>query len=87
MTDNIFPDQNQGDAGSAATSHVYQIARMVGSSETSIQDAIEVAVARAASTLRQMRWFKVVDTTGHIADGRVHHYQVTLDIGFTLEQP
>ena len=50
-----------------------------------IEDAIQNAVGRAASTLRQVGWFEVVETRGHIEDGRVAHYQVTLKIGFTLD--
>ena len=66
--------------------HVYKIVELVGSSETSIDDAIRVAVARAGETLRHLRWFEVVDTRGHIEDGRIRHFQVTLKVGFTLDQ-
>ena len=65
--------------------HVYKVVELVGSSPTGIEDAIKSAVARAGSTLRDMRWFEVVETRGHIEDGEVHHYQVTLKVGFTLE--
>ncbi len=65
--------------------HVYKVVELVGSSPTSIEDAIKSAVARAGSTLRNMRWFEVVETRGHIENGEVHHYQVTLKVGFTLE--
>lgn len=65
--------------------HVYKVIELVGSSETSIEDAIQTAVARASSTLKHLRWFEVVETRGHIEDGRVRHYQVTLKVGFTLE--
>jgi flavin-binding protein dodecin len=64
--------------------NVYKIIEIVGSSPTSIEDAIEGAVARAASTLRDIRWFEVKETRGHVEDGKVAHYQVTLRIGFTL---
>ncbi len=64
---------------------VYKVVELVGSSPTSIEDAIKSAVARAGSTLRNMRWFEVVETRGHIENGEVHHYQVTLKVGFTLE--
>ncbi len=64
--------------------HVYKIIEVVGSSPTGIEDAIEKAVARAASTIRDIRWFEVKETRGHVEDGRVAHYQVTLRIGFTL---
>ena len=65
--------------------HVYKIVEIVGSSATSIEDAIQTAVTRASATLREIRWFEVVNTRGHVEDGRVGHYQVTLRIGFTLE--
>lgn len=65
--------------------HIYKIIELVGSSETSIEDAIQNAVARASATVKHIRWFEVVQTRGHIEDGRVRHYQVTLKLGFTLE--
>ncbi|MCJ9703409.1 MULTISPECIES: dodecin [unclassified Bradyrhizobium] len=65
--------------------HVYKILELVGSSETSIEDAIKNAVSRAGKTVREMKWFEVVQTRGHIENGTVRHYQVTLRVGFTLE--
>ena len=65
--------------------HVYKIVEIVGSSATSIEDAIQTAISRASKTLREIRWFEVANTRGHVEDGRVAHYQVTLRIGFTLE--
>lgn len=65
--------------------HIYKVVELVGSSEKSIEDAIEAAVARASKTLKNIGWFEVVQTRGHIEGGRVKHYQVTLKIGFTLE--
>ena len=65
--------------------HVYKIIEIVGSSETSIEDAIGTAIAQAGKTVRNMDWFEVVDTRGHIKNGKIGHYQVTLKIGFTLE--
>jgi len=67
------------------TDHVYRIIEVAGSSEKSIEDAIQKAVGRAARTLRQVGWFEVVQTRGHVEDGKVAHYQVTLKIGFTLD--
>ena len=64
--------------------HIYRIIQIVGSSDKSVDDAIQRAVARASQTLRNLRWFEVVETRGHIEDGRVQHYQVTLKIGFTI---
>jgi dodecin len=65
--------------------HVYRVIQIVGSSEKSIDDAIQQAVARASKTLRELRWFEIVETRGHIDNGRIHHYQVTLKVGFTLD--
>jgi flavin-binding protein dodecin len=65
--------------------HIYKTIELVGSSADSVEDAIRKAVAKAAETVRNLRWFQVVDTRGHIEEGRVAHWQVTLKIGFTLE--
>jgi dodecin len=65
--------------------HVYRVIQIVGSSENSIDAAIRVAVARASKTLQGLRWFEVVETRGHIDNGKVEHFQVTLKVGFTLE--
>jgi dodecin len=65
--------------------HIYKTVELVGSSGDSVEDAIRKAVAKAAETVRNLRWFQVVDTRGHIEEGRVAHWQVTLKIGFTLE--
>ena len=67
--------------------HVYRVIEIVGTSENSIEEAISSAVARAEKTLRHLRWFEVVRTSGHIANGVVEHYQVTLKVGFTMEGP
>jgi dodecin len=68
----------------AMDDHIYRIIQIVGSSDKSVDDAIQRAVARASQTLRNLRWFEVVETRGHIEDGKVQHYQVTLKIGFTI---
>jgi hypothetical protein len=65
--------------------HIYRVIELVGTSEESIEDAVTSAIARASSTLRNLRWFEVVRTSGHITDGMVRHYQVTLKVGFTME--
>ena len=65
--------------------HVYKIRELVGSSEKSIDDAIANAITRASKTIRDMKWFEVVQTRGHIENGAVGHYQVHLRVGFTLE--
>jgi flavin-binding protein dodecin len=68
------------------TDHVYKITELAGSSEKSIEGAIENAISRASATLRNLRWFEVTQIRGHIADNGVHHYQVTLKVGFTLQE-
>jgi flavin-binding protein dodecin len=65
--------------------HVYRVIQIVGSSDESIDDAIRRAVTRASRTLRQLRWFEVIETRGHIEDGAVSHFQVTLKVGFTID--
>jgi dodecin len=65
--------------------HVYRIIQVAGSSKKSIEDAIQTAVGRASRTLRQLGWFEVVETRGHVEAGKVAHYQVTLKVGFTLD--
>lgn len=65
--------------------HVYKTIEIIGSSTKSIDDAIRGAISKAGETVRNMSWFEVVETRGHIVDGEVGHFQVTLKIGFTLE--
>ena len=65
--------------------HTYRLIEVVGSSPTGIDDAIKEAIADAAKTIRHIRWFQVVETRGHVEDGKVAHFQVTLKIGFTLD--
>ncbi len=65
--------------------HVYKVIELAGSSEVSIEDAIQTAIARAAQTLKHLRWFEVLQTRGHLDDGKVRHFQVVLKVGFTLE--
>jgi hypothetical protein len=65
--------------------HIYRVIELVGSSDNSIEDAIGSAVARANATIRNLRWFEVVDTRGQIENGKVSHYQVHLRVGFTME--
>jgi flavin-binding protein dodecin len=67
--------------------HVYKLLELVGTSEKSVSDAIKTAIARASTTVRNIRWFEVVQVRGEVADGKVGHYQVTLKVGFTLEGP
>ena len=64
--------------------HTYKKIEMVGSSKTSIEDAIHNALAECRKTVKNMDWFEVVETRGHIVDGEVGHFQVTLKIGFRI---
>lgn len=63
---------------------IYKIIEIVGSSSISIDDAIQNGIARAAKTIKDIGWFKVEDTRGHVIDGKVAHYQVVMKVGFTL---
>jgi flavin-binding protein dodecin len=65
--------------------HTYKKIELVGSSSESIQKAIENAIEKAAQTVRNLRWFEVVETRGYIEQGKVAYWQVTVKIGFTLE--
>jgi flavin-binding protein dodecin len=65
--------------------HVYKSVEITGSSPEGITQAIDRAIEKASQTLRNLDWFEVIDTRGVVADGRVAHYQVTLKIGFRLE--
>jgi hypothetical protein len=67
------------------TDHVYKVIELVGTSEKSIEDAIQIAIGRATKTLKHLRWFEVIQTRGHIENRKIGHYQVTLKVGFTLE--
>ncbi len=65
--------------------HVYKMLELTGSSPVSIEDAVSTAIAKASETVRNIHWFQVVETRGHVADGKVAHWQVILKVGFTLE--
>jgi flavin-binding protein dodecin len=67
------------------TDHVYKSVEITGSSEAGVKEAIDRAIAKASETLRNIDWFEVLDIRGHVEDGKVGHYQVTLKIGFRLE--
>ena len=67
------------------SSEVYKIVEVVGSSPEGSDAAIRNAVAKASETIRHIRWFEVVETRGHVEDGKVAHFQVTLKVGFTLD--
>ena len=65
--------------------HVYRLSEIVGSSTTSVDDAIRTAVSKAARTVRNIEWFQTQEIRGHVEDGQVAHFQVTLKIGFRVE--
>ena len=65
--------------------HVYKSLELTGSSSVGIEDAICKAIAKASETIRNIQWFNVVETRGHVHEGKVAYWQVTLKIGFTLE--
>jgi flavin-binding protein dodecin len=69
----------------AMANHVYKLIELTGSSTAGIQDAIENAIAKASATVRNIHWFQVIETRGHVEAGKVAHWQVTLKVGFTLE--
>lgn len=68
------------------TDHIYKKIELTGSSTTGIQDAIENAISKASQTIRNMRWFEVIETRGDITDGKVAHWQVTIKVGFSLSE-
>jgi dodecin len=65
--------------------HVYKSVEITGTSPVGVKEAIDGAIAKASQSLRNLDWFEVIDIRGHIDDGSVAHYQVTLKIGFRLE--
>jgi len=68
------------------TNHVYKKVELVGSSTESIEAAIENAIQMAGKSLKNLDWFEVIDTRGHIVDGKVSHFQVGLKVGFRIER-
>jgi flavin-binding protein dodecin len=67
------------------TNHVYRLSEIVGSSPTSVDDAIRTAVNKASRTVRNIEWFEAKEIRGQVVDGEVAHFQVTLKIGFRVE--
>ena len=65
--------------------HVYKSIELTGSSTKSIEDAVSTAIAKASTSVRNIDWFQVVETRGHVENGKVAHWQVTIKMGFTLE--
>ncbi|MGQ0814317.1 MAG: dodecin [Gemmatimonadota bacterium] len=66
--------------------HVYKTVELTGSSAESAEAAVRNAIARAGKTIRNMRWFEVCSTRGHVEGDRVAHWQVTVKVGFTLDE-
>ena len=67
------------------SNHVYKHIELTGSSTTNIEDAVSTAIAKASATVRNIHWFEVIETRGHVEGGKVAHWQVTIKVGFTLE--
>ena len=65
--------------------HVYKTIEITGSSNKSSDDAVQTAIAKASASVHNMDWFEVIETRGHVADGKIAHWQVTLKIGFRLD--
>jgi flavin-binding protein dodecin len=86
----VFPasdsEANRDTRGGRMSQHVYKTTELVGSSTVGVEDAVQKAIAKAAGTIRNLRWFEVTETRGHIEGAKVAHWQVTLKIGFTLEE-
>jgi flavin-binding protein dodecin len=71
--------------GASMSAHVYKVIEIVGSSAISTDDAIRSAIEKASQTHEHLNWFQVIETRGHIADGKVAHFQVVLKVGYRLE--
>lgn len=67
------------------SNHVYKLLELAGSSTTSIEDAVQNAIAKAHQSVRNIHWFTITETRGHVTDGKIAHWQVSLKVGFTLE--
>ncbi|MFC7515906.1 dodecin [Herbaspirillum sp. GCM10030257] len=67
------------------SAHTYKLVDLVGSSPISSDEAIQNAIAKASQTIKHLEWFEVTETRGHIVDGKVAHFQVTLKVGFRIE--
>ena len=67
------------------TAHTYKLVELVGSSPNSSDEAIRNAVAKASATVKHIDWFQVIETRGHVDNGRVAHFQVTLKVGFRID--
>ncbi len=68
-----------------SSDHVYKVLELTGSSTAGVEDAVQTAIARASQTIHNIRWFSVSEVRGHVEQGRVAHWQVTIKLGFTLD--
>ena len=66
--------------------HIYKKIELVGSSPVGIEDAVQNALSKASKSLRNLRWFEVLETRGYVEGGKIDHWQVTIDVGFTLDE-
>ena len=67
------------------SNHVYKSLELTGSSTSGTEDAVQRAIVKASESVRNIPWFQVVETRGHVAEGKVAHWQVTIKAGFTIE--
>jgi dodecin len=67
------------------SNHVYKMLELTGSSPSGIEDAVQNAIAKANETVRNIQWFSVTETRGHVVEGKIAHWQVTIKLGFTLD--
>jgi flavin-binding protein dodecin len=67
------------------TAHTYKIIELVGTSLNGTDEAIQNGIAKAAQTIKHIDWFEVIESRGHIVDGKVQHFQVTMKVGFRIE--
>ena len=65
--------------------HVYKLVELTGSSSAGIEEAVQNAISKASESIHNIRWFQVVDTRGHVENGTIQHWQVTVKVGFTLD--
>ena len=70
---------------SKMSNHIYKKIELVGSSDDSIEDAVQNAISKASKSLRNLRWFEVLETRGQVEEGKIAHWQVTIKVGFTLD--
>jgi dodecin len=66
--------------------HIYKQVELTGSSKTTVEDAVQNAIAKAGKTLHNIHWFQVIDTRGYIADNKIDYWQVTIKLGFRLDE-